>query len=340
MVDFAHRRAEIAVLVLIMLGVLFVPFAGSRLAVYSLTITALYAAVVISLNLLLGLAGQASFAQTTFMAIGGYGSALLTTRLGLDPWLALILAAIGAYLAAYLIGRPLLRLRGHYLSMATFALALGTYAFANAATELTNGTIGISGVLPLGIGGFTFDTPLSFYILSWVFCGLVLITGLLLANSHFGRAWRALSTNTDIAAALGVDVPRYLRLVLVISAVIASIAGSLYVEFTSFVGPDLYDINIIITLFLMLFVGGRGSTVGPIVGAGFLVIVPQLISGLERFQNLVFFSALLVLILVRPSGLFGPTHESIPLRALLPRLPSLSGIRSEERRRTRGAGRQ
>jgi branched-chain amino acid transport system permease protein len=323
MVDLAHRPFEIVVLFLILIAIVAVPLDGSRLAVYSLTVTALYAAVVISLNLLLGLAGQASFAQTTFMAIGGYGSALLTTRLGLDPWLALLAASIAAFLLAFVIGRPLLRLRGHYLSMATFALALGTYAFANAAAGLTNGTIGISGVPPLALGGFAFDSPLSFYILSWLFCGFVLLLALLLANSHIGRAWRALATNAEIAAALGIDVPHYRLLVLLIAAVIASLSGSLYVEFTSFVGPDLYDINIIITLFLMLFVGGRGSTIGPIVGAGFLIIVPQLVSELERLQNLVFYTALLLLILVRPSGLFGRSHDAIPLRSLLPGLPSL-----------------
>jgi branched-chain amino acid transport system permease protein len=323
MVDLARRPFELLMLGLIVAAVVATPFAGSRLAVYSLTVTALYAAVVISLNVLLGLAGQASFAQTTFMAVGGYGSALLTTRLGLDPLLSLSLAAVAALVLAYAVGRPLLRLRGHYLSMATFALALGTYAFANAATWLTNGTIGISGVPPLALRGHTLDSPLQFYVLSWVFCGLVLLLALLLANSHYGRAWRALATNAEIAAALGIDVPHQRLLVLLIAAVIAALSGSLYVEFTSFVGPDLYDINIIITLFLMLFVGGRGSTVGPIVGAGILVIVPQLISGLERFQNLVFFTGLLALILVRPAGLLGAAPNAIPLRDLLPRLPGL-----------------
>jgi branched-chain amino acid transport system permease protein len=335
MIDLGRRPVEIAMLVLIVVGVVAIPFSGSRLAVYSLTVTALYAAVVISLNLLLGLAGQASFAQTTFMAIGGYGSALLTTRIGLDPWVALAAAAGVAFLLAFVIGHALLRLRGHYLSMATFALALGTYSFANAAAPLTNGTIGISGIPPLAIGGFVLDDPLSFYILSWAFCGIVLTLALLLANSHIGRAWRALATSPDIAAALGIDVPRYRLLVLLIAAVIAALAGSLYVEFTSFVGPDLYDINIIITLFLMLFVGGRGSTVGPIVGAGFLVIGPQLIGGLERFQNLAFFTLLLVLILLRPAGLFGATHDTMPLRALWPKLELFPFLRpwSREGRR-------
>lgn len=312
-------RLERLALALIVAAVVAAPFGGSRLVIYNLTMTALYAIVVMSLNLLLGLAGQVSFAQTTFMAIGGYGSALLTTRLGLDPWLALLLSALVAVVASVAIGRPLLRLRGHYLAMATFALALGTNSFVTAATPLTNGSIGISGVPALTAGGLSFGDPIAFYALSWIACGLA--TGLfaLLANSYIGRAWRALATGREVAATLGIDVTAYKVLAFAIAALMASVAGSLYVEYTSFVGPDLYDINIVVNVFLMLFIGGRGSTVGPIIGAGLLTFAPQMLSGLEQYQNLVFFVFLLLLILIWPSGLFGRVRNSDPLETILPR---------------------
>jgi branched-chain amino acid transport system permease protein len=319
MTGLIGRKVEVAALVIIIVAVIAVPVLGSRLLVYYFTITALYASVVIALNLLLGLAGQVSFAQTTFMAIGGYGTALMTVRIGWNPWLSMLSAMLLAAFAAFVIGRPLLRLRGHYLSMATFALALGTYSFVTAAMSLTNGGIGISGVPPLEIGDISFAEPRMFYILSWILCALVLAGYALLANSHIGRAWRALATGQDIAATLGIDVPGYKLMAFVLAAVVASIAGSFYVEFTSFVGPDLYDINIILSLFFMLFIGGRGSTIGPIIGAGIVVIVPQLMSGLERYQNLIFFLILLLLLLIRPAGLFGRMRESVPLSALLPR---------------------
>lgn len=305
MVGFLRRPVEMAVLGVIFALVVLTPIFGSRLVVYNLTIVAIYSTVVMALNLLLGLAGQVSFAQTSFMAIGGYGSALLTTKLGLDPWLALVASAVLAAATAAIIGLPMLRLRGHYLSMATFALALGTFSFVGAATWLTNGGIGISSVPPLAIGSFTLDEPHVFYLLAWLIAALTLIFIALLANSHMGRAWRALATGQNIAASLGVDTTRYKLLAFVIAATIASVAGSIYVEFTSFAGPDLYDVNIILTIFIMLYVGGRGSTVGPIVGAGVLILVPQFMSGLERYQNLLFFIALLALILAAPNGLFG-----------------------------------
>ena len=311
-------RLEFVVLAIVAIGVVLAPFSGSRLIIYNLTITALYAMVAVSLNVILGLAGQVSFAHTTFMAIGGYGSAILTTRLGLDPRLALVLAAAMALAAAVVIGGPILRLRGHYLAMATFALALGTNSFVTAATPLTNGSIGISGVPPLELGGFAIVDPTAFYALSWVMCALALVVFALLANSHIGRAWRAIATGQEIASTLGIEVTRYKVLAFAVAAVIAAVAGSLYVEFTSFVGPDLYDIGIVVNVFLMLFIGGRGSYVGPVIGALVLTVAPQLLAGLEQFQNLVFFLFLLVLILVWPSGLFGRVRDARPIELILP----------------------
>jgi branched-chain amino acid transport system permease protein len=97
----------------------------------------------------------------------------------------------------------------------------------------------------------------------------------------------------------------------------ASLAGSLYVAFTRFVGPDLYDISIVINLMFMLFVGGLRSTVGPVVGAAFVILVPQLVSGFEQYQNLIFFILLLLVILIRPAGLFGRVRGG-GLDSLLP----------------------
>ncbi len=311
------RRIEMAVLALIALGVVLVPPTGSRFWMYNLTLVSLYATVVISLNLLLGYAGQVSFAQTTFMAIGGYGSGILTKRWGVDPWLAILAAAAFAVVCALLIGLPLLRLRGHYLALATFALALGTTRFAAGATSLTNGSIGISAVPPLTIGRAAFG-PTGYYALGWLVCAVATLAVVALADSHVGRAWRALAVRGDVAATLGIDVNRYKLLALAISALMASIAGSLYVEFATFVGPDLFDIGTIINLFIMLFIGGLGSIAGPIAGSMIVIVAPQLIAGLERYQNLVFFTLLLALILVRPAGLFGRSRDPAPLTAILP----------------------
>jgi len=310
-------RIETAVFTLIVIGIVVMPFAGSRMMLYNFTLIALYATVVISLNMLLGLAGQASFAQTTFMAIGGYGNAILTTRYGVNPWLAMLIAVLLSLGFALLIGRPLLRLRGHYLSLGTVSLALGTASFANAST-FTNGGWGITGVPSLTIGDFSFRNPVAFYVLAWTLCGAGMLVFYLVGNSHIGRAWRALSTRQEIASALGIDVANYKLLAFAIASVMASLAGSFYVEFTHFVGPDLYDISIVINMMFMLFVGGLRSLVGPLLGAGFVILVPQAVAGFERYQNIAFFMLLLLLILLRPAGLFGRVREVRTLESLLP----------------------
>lgn len=317
MKELRPGRAELLVLGLIILAVIATPFAGSRLMVYNLTLIALYATVVTSLNMLLGLAGQASFAQTTFMAIGGYGNAILTTRYGINPWLAMLIAMLLSLGFALLIGRPLLRLRGHYLSLGTISLALGTASFANAST-FTNGGWGITGVPSLTIGEFSFRNPIAFYVLAWILCLLGTLVFQLLGNSYIGRAWRALSTRQEIASTLGIDVPNYKLLAFAIASVMASLAGSFYVEFTHFVGPDLYDISIVINMMFMLFVGGLRSIVGPILGASFVILVPQAVAGFERYQNIAFYTLLLLLILLRPAGLFGRVREVRALESILP----------------------
>lgn len=317
MKELRLHRAELVVLALIILIVIATPFAGSRLMVYNLTLIAIYATVVTSLNMLLGLAGQASFAQTTFMAIGGYGNAILTTRYGVNPWLAMLIAMVLSLGFALLIGRPLLRLRGHYLSLGTISLALGTASFANAST-FTNGGWGITGVPSLTIGEFSFRNPIAFYVLAWILCVLGTLVFQLIGNSYIGRAWRALSTRQEIASTLGIDVPNYKLLAFAIASVMASLAGSFYVEFTHFVGPDLYDISIVINMMFMLFVGGLRSVVGPILGASFVILVPQAVAGFERYQNIAFYTLLLLLILLRPAGLFGRVREVRALESILP----------------------
>lgn len=313
----APQQRDAWALLAIVLAVLIVPMTGSRLLVYNLTIIAIYATVVIGLNLITGYAGQVSFAQPTFMAIGGYSSALLSLNLGWNSWVALLAGTVVSALTAVVIGAPLLRLRGHNLAMATFALALGTVSLLLGAVDITAGVIGIAAIPPLEIGAFSLSEPLTFYALAWLVCGFAVLSAASLVHSYIGRAWRALATNQEVAASLAIDVAGYKLLALVVASVMASIGGSLYAEFSTFVNPEVYGVPIIINLFIMLTIGGRGSIAGPILGTAIVVLAPQLISGLQDYQYLVFYVLLLVLIVVRPRGIMG-RDEDVPLSTILP----------------------
>jgi branched-chain amino acid transport system permease protein len=287
--------------------VIAVPLSGSRLWLYNMLIVAILATATIGLNILTGRAGQVSFAQTSFMAIGGYGLALFTTRLHWNPWLSMALAALIAAVVAFLIGFPLLRLRGHYLAMGTFALALGTTSFADAATFLTGGAVGISGVPPFTLGAFNSLDQVHAYILCWACCRLALAVFAAAQTCYVGRAWRALALREDVAAGLGIHLHGYKTLAFVIAAVLAALAGALYVGVTSFVGPELYDAGIAINMFVILFIGGRGALFGPVLGSMLVVLGPQVFSFIADWQNAIFLLILLLVIMFMPRGLLGRT---------------------------------
>jgi branched-chain amino acid transport system permease protein len=300
-----RARAAWLVPILVAAIVIAVPLSGSRLWLYNMLIVSIFATATIGLNIVTGRAGQVSFAQTSFMAVGGYGLALLTTRAHWNPWLSMLVAAVVAAGIALLVGIPLLRLRGHYLAMGTFALALGTTSFADAATGLTNGAIGISAVPPLTLGGFTSLDQTHAYVLCWAVCGLALAVFAATQSSYVGRAWRALAVREDVAASLGVNLHGYKTLAFVLAAILAAVAGALYVSVTSFVGPDLYDAGTAINMFVILFIGGRGALFGPVLGAAVVILGPQLFSGIADWQNAIFLLILLLVIMFLPNGLLG-----------------------------------
>lgn len=300
----AFRRWTPAIGPVVVAAVLLFALAQNSSAwLYNLTLVGLYTIVVVGLNVLVGYAGQVSFAQTAFMAVGGYSISILSVKAGLSPWLGLVVGIAVAAVVAVLVGLPLLRLRGHYLTMATFALAVGVFDLATASSGFTGGAIGISAVPPLTVGSFSLETPRTAFVLAWVLAGLAILVGVRLRRSHIGRAWRTVATREEIASSLGMRVTRYKVIAFVIAAVFAAVAGALYVSFTSYASPDLYDPSISVNIFVMLFLGGRGRALGPIVGAAFVVLLPSQIGGLSSIAGILFDCLLLVVILVLPGGL-------------------------------------
>lgn len=286
---------------------------GSRFWIYNITQVAIYAIVVIGLNALVGFAGQVSFAQTAFMAIGGYGVGILSANHHWNAWLASAVSCVVAVAAASVIGSFLLRLRGHYLTMATFALAYGMYSYVGGATGLTGGAIGISGVPALAIGGLSFAQPVPMLVLCAGICLAAVLAVSLLGRSHIGRTWKAVAAREDVVSSLGISASRAKMLAFCIAALLGVVGGILYVEQTGFVSPDLYAPTTIINLFVMLFIGGRGRTFGPLLGAAVVVILPVELSGLANIEGIIFDLLLLAVILIRPQGLLGRAPAAAPV---------------------------
>lgn len=277
---------------------------NSSFWIYNVTIIASYAIVVIGLNVLVGYVGIVSFAQTAFMAVGGYGVAILTVTYHWNPWLAAVVAVFLAGVLAFLVGLPLLRLRGHYLTMATFALAIAVYYFVTGAS-FTGGAVGISAVPVLSIGSVSFGDAVPMELLASGIAVLALYTVSQLAKSHIGRDWKAIAGREDVATSLGARVTHRKLMAFVLAAILGAIGAILYVEATSFVSPDLYSTTIIVNLFVMLFIGGRARTTGPVVGAAVVLVVPELISSLSGVEGIVFDALLILIILFFPFGIVG-----------------------------------
>ena len=268
-----------------------------------LQLAMIYGIFCIGLNFFMGYTGQASFGQNAFAAIGGYGTAILCVQYRWEPILALLASMGLAGVAALVVGYPTLRLRGHYLAMATFALGLITYDISVQWTSLTQGYMGYSGIPPLGIGPFTVDGERMKLVCLMVFVLFGLWISYRLRDSRFGRALRAISTSELGAAALGIRVSHYKLAAFVIAAIYASAAGSLFAHVIGFISPEVFGLQMVVVTFTMLYVGGVGTVLGPAIGAIIASLLPEVFRSTGRFQDIAYALVLLLLLIFMPKGL-------------------------------------
>ena len=265
----------------------------------------IYTIFVAGLNVFMGYAGQASFGQNAFAAIGGYTSAILSATYDWPVLPAIAVGLCAAVACAAAIGYPTLRLKGHYLAMATLAIGLIVYEGSVQWSSLTQGYIGISGIPPLGIGPYEITSDRAQVITLALVAALCLAGTWLIRRSRFGRALVALSGSEPAARALGIDVARYKLAAFVISAAYAALAGSLFVHTVGFVSPEVFGMNMVILGFTMLYVGGIGTVSGAFVGAALVGLLPETLRGFKDYQDLIYGVALIVILIYAPRGLAG-----------------------------------
>ena len=245
-----------------------------------------FALAAVGLNLLMGLAGQVSLGHAGFMGIGAYAVAIGPTHLGVPSWLSFVIGAALAAVTAFVVGRPILRLKGHYLAVATlgFGLLLAI-VFTNEA-RWTGGPDGMS-VPRLLVFGLPVRGADTWY---WITAAGLLI-GAALANnlidSPTGRALAAIHDSEVAARVLGVDAAKKKLAVFVISAVYASVAGSLFALLNGHITPDVSGFLRSIELVAMVVLGGMGSVAGSLVGAALLVVLPQTLTALHDYEHMV-----------------------------------------------------
>lgn len=291
-----------------------------------------YSIVTMGLILLMGFAGQISLGHAAFFGCGAYASAILTTNYNLPPWPALFLAATITGAIAAIIGRAMFRLHGLILAGVTLALNLVFFYLVSSLVDLTGGAMGMMNIPPLSLGGVTSQNLLFNYYLLWIIAILLLVFSLNLANSRAGRALRALNTHAggseDAAQVLGVDIMKYKVWVFVLSAVYASIAGSIYAHYTRIIEPGTFMLQFSALVALMAIIGGRSSPWGAFLGAGLIVgirqllreFMPALVGGLTGSYELIAYGIILVVaLLFLPQGLVPIIQKVAPKkRAIVP----------------------
>jgi branched-chain amino acid transport system permease protein len=272
-------------------------------------IIGIYTIVTVGLCLLMGYTGQVSLGQAAFFGMGAYISAILTTN-SVNPWLAMLIAAVITGAFAYIIGYPIFRLKGNYLAMATLGLGLIMWIVFKQLNQVFGEPDGISGIPYLSIGGFVFNSSFRRYFLVWFFCLAVLLISQNIVRSRTGRALRAIHGSESAAESIGINVDQFKVKILVLSAVYASLAGSLFAHHIRYIGAQPFDFLASVKLVVMAVIGGLASIWGAIFGAGTThILSDELLLGFGEWDVVIYGLILMLVMIFMPEGLFVKLKE-------------------------------
>jgi branched-chain amino acid transport system permease protein len=257
----------------------------------------------VALNLLLGYAGQISLGQAAFFGIGAYVSGILTTRFFIDPWLAMMLAGFCGAGLALVIGFPILKLKGHYLAMATLGFGIILYIIFNETVGWTGGPSGLSSIPNFHIGSLSFDNDWNNYYLIWIVTLGVMLLSINLSQSRIGRALRAIHDSEIAARVMGVNARGLTVRIFAVSALLSAVAGSLYAHTMTFISPVAFGFNFSVELVTMVIIGGLGSIYGSFLGAAILTLLPEWLRVFQDFDIVIYGLMLILITMYLPGGL-------------------------------------
>lgn len=257
----------------------------------------------IGLNILMGYAGQISLGHAAFWGLGAYISGVLTAKFGWPPVLGLLASVLGTSVLALAIGLPALRLKGHYLAMATLGVGVIIHTLFVQFSGLTGGPSGLVDVPSFSLGPITVGSPVENYYFIWAWVAIGSLVALNLRTSRVGRALNAIKGGDVAAECIGVDTYKYKVIVFVLSAVYAAVAGTLYVHYINFAAPDTFGFMNSVLILTMVVVGGIGSFWGPVIGGGILTVLPEYLREYEGLDVVLYGAILVGVMMFMPNGL-------------------------------------
>jgi branched-chain amino acid transport system permease protein len=307
---------RIALVLAVIIIILALPFGiESNYYMRLVNMALIYSLLAVSLNIVLGYAGQIALGHAAFFGIGAYTVALLTAdQGGWTFWPAFFAAGVVTGLSGLLIGLPTLRLKGHYLALATlgFGEIMKTIFFNW--REVTRGMDGISNIPSPSLGFITLQKDRYFYYLALTVLILVLTGCRRLAKSKYGRQLAAIRDAELAAGTSGVDVPRLKIIAFVLSAAVAGFGGALYSGIVTYISPDAFTFDVTAQLLSMVLIGGVGTTGGPVLGAVVLTFLPEFLRVSKAYYMLIYGFGLATMIVFLPGGLLGLIRRHISSR--------------------------
>jgi branched-chain amino acid transport system permease protein len=275
-----------------------------------LVFTAIYAIAGIGVGLLLGQCGIVNLGQAAFYGIGAYSCAYFTVELGYPNIAGFVVGAAISVAIALVVGWPVLRLTGYFLALATLALSIIASSIFYEWDWLTGGELGIGGIPKLDFFGFKLDTPGRFYYLAWAVAFLAMLLVSNLVHSRTGLMLRGMRDSSEATASLGVDLQWLRTRVFMLSALLGSIAGSLFAHYVSFASVQSFTVDKSIGFLLIPVLGGVRSLWGVVLGAMFVTILPELLSQIGDIHQILFGLALVAVVVLLPDGLVGLIRQA------------------------------
>jgi branched-chain amino acid transport system permease protein len=312
-VRLPHRTALAGVMIVIAL----LPLAlTSNYQVSILAIAGIHVLLALGLNLVMGYTGQVSLGHAGFYGLGAYASGVLSTKYGVNPWLAFLAALALTGAVSAVIGAIALRLQGYFLSMATLGFGIILYILFVELNDLTGGQAGLVGIPELSLGTLRLANDISYYYLVWTLVGLMFLFALHLVDSRVGRSLRAIQGDETAASLVGINTWATKVMVFVIAAMMASAGGSLYAHYVTVLTPDSFGFFFSIEIVVMVIIGGSGSVWGALFGAVLLTLLPEYLRVMKDYDVLIYGAIVISVVMFMPRGIAGAIEHRLRQRRL------------------------
>ncbi|HVP80419.1 MAG TPA: branched-chain amino acid ABC transporter permease [Thermodesulfobacteriota bacterium] len=315
MINLHDKTYKIILLIALVVCAVF-PYIVSGFWIRLLTSIFLYAILAQGLNIIAGFTGYAAFGNMIFFGLGGYTVGILMAKAGISFFPSLIAAGAVGIIVAILIGMPLLRLKGHYFALASLGAAEAVRQIMDNLTDLCGGAMGLT--LPQ-MAGKPAQVNLSFYYLIFILLLIFFGATYFISKNRLGYALKAIKANEEAADAMGINTTLYKIVAWAISGIFTAIAGGIYAYWFTFIEPaTVFDVMIVVKLFVILLLGGAGTVMGPLYGAFIFEGISEIVW--SRFLNLhmgILGIIVILIVFFVPNGLIDMVRRGFRLRTIL-----------------------